>query len=281
MKYLDNFGSDVVAVQFDSFTDMAGFITEKRKEYGYFSILRSNRSSWNNYCDFDDTYKQMLYGYTDFNQEMIEGLREFTDAGLMARGGLCMDTEGYSYDMGAVVQGIPECCISDNDIEEKKHIRVVASVGFNSSTDSRYIINRGVAIANLVGTLMLKGYVVDLDFVMAYNPTNESFKKCIFFLRIPTGTFCASTIAFVTSTQFLRLMCIGVCDFILGKNIDGHATGYKTQEVLDWCKNNSLYFEDGYEIGLNSLVRTMYETPEKAQKSINNAFNYWLEHGKS
>ena len=276
MEYLNIFGNDIKTVQFADIMDMAKFIDENRGKQKW-RVLEKDANSWNNNCDFDKAYNQMVYGYK-YNQNLMDNLADFTDEDMLDIGGLSMDVEGSAYDMGAVVQGVPECCIADTAVEEKKHLRLVASVGFNSGVDSEYIINRGVAIADLAASLMLKGYVVDLDFLMQYNPTwSGSCGSAIFFIRIPPGGFCASTIAFLTSAQFLRKICIGVCDFILQKDIDGHATGIKSKKVLDWCKKNSLYSEDGYDIDNNSTVREMYRTPQKARETVKDIYDNWLK----
>ena len=273
MQYLDLF-PETTTVQFDSVTDMANFITESRRKKNW-RILRHDANDWNNNCDFDKAYDQMVFGYKDFSQEMVDDLNDFTDSEVLDRGGLSMDVEGSAYDMGAVLSGIPECCISDTSIEEKKHLRLVVSVGFSAGVDSKYILNRGVAIANLAGTLMMKGYVVDLDFLMQYNSYGHG--KSVFFVRVPASNLCASTISFFASPQFLRKICIGVSDFILDRDINGNATGFKSSEVLSWCRKNSLYFDDGYDIDDNDQIEEMYRTPDIARKSVLEQYNNWLK----
>ena len=263
-------------VQFDSFSDLGSFIGE-RKGKRRWSIIQQDSSDWNNNVSFDKAIKQMLYGY-DFDQRLVEGLKDFTDEDVIDRGGLNMDVEGSVYDMGAVIQGVPECCISDTRVEEKKHVRLVCSCGFSWSVDSDHILNRSIAVANLIGTLMTKGYVVDLDFIDVYNAHSRG--KSVFFVRIPTGSFCASTIAFLNSPQFLRRITIAVNDFILDYDICGDADGFKSEDILNWCKKNTLYFEDGYDMG-NDNVKKLYGTLEKAEETINKLYNEWLNREKS
>ena len=150
MQFLDIFPG-TKTVQFDSVTDMAKYITERRTQGNWTILTEDESSDWNNNCTFDMAYDQMVYGYHDFTQQVVDDLGDFTDSEVLDRGGLSMDVEGSDYDMGAVLSGIPECCISDTIIEEKKHLRLVVSVGFSCNIDSKYILNRGVAIANLAG----------------------------------------------------------------------------------------------------------------------------------
>lgn len=273
MKWIDTFGEDYKVVQFDSITDMAKFITENRDKRDW-QILKSASGVFCNNCTFDEAYNQMVYGY-NCNQQVMDSVTDFFDMDFYGGSNLIMDVEGSAYDIGSVVQDIPECCISDTTVEGKKYLRLVASVGFNSSVKSEHIINRGLAIAGLASSLLLKGYVVDLDFMMEYNPNLG--KKAIFFLRVPTGLASSSMIAFFNSPQFLRKICIGVADFILEEDINGNATGIKDKKILDWFRKNSLYFEDGYDINDNTLVEMMYKTPEKSKETIKKLFYNWLE----
>lgn len=258
-------------IQFDSLSDIGNYI-EKRKNARNWSSVRKSASSFNNYTDFDEAVKQMLFGYK-FDERLIEGLNDFRDSETLDTGGLSMDVEGSVYDMGAVVQGVPECCISDTRIEGKKHLRLVCSVGFNCGSDSEHILNRSIAIANLIGTLLIKGYVVDLDFLMMYDAYSAG--KALFFVKIPNGSFCASTIAFLNSPQFLRTICVAVSDFILDKDIDGEANCRKSEEILQWCRNNSLYFPDWYD-GYDDMEE-LYGTVEKAEKTINSIYEKWVK----
>lgn len=274
MEKLDIFGN-AITVQFSDIMDVAKFIDENRHKQNW-RVCRKESSDWDNNCDFDKAYNQMVYGYK-YSQKLMDNLSDFRDADELGLGGLSMDVEGSAYDMGAVVQGVPECCIADTAVEEKKHLRLVASVGFNSGMESEYIVNRGVAIADLAGSLMLKGYIVDLDFLMQYNPNAGYLPSVVFFVRVPQSAICASTIAFLTSSQFLRKICIGVSDFILEHDVNGSATGFKSDKVLEWCKDKSLYFEDGYDIDDNSQIREMYATPEKSRETVKGIYEEWVK----
>ena len=275
MQKVDLFGKDIVTVQFSDIMDVAKFIDENRNKQNW-RVVRKGCSDWDNNCNFDKAYNQMVYGYK-YEQKLMDELADFRDENVLDMGWLSMDIEGSAYDMGAVVQGVPECCIAETAVEEKKHLRLVASVGFSAGMESKYIVNRGVAIADLAGSLMLKGYVVDLDFLMEDNPNHSHLPKVVFFVRVPQSGLCASTIAFLTSSQFLRKICIGVSDFILGVDVNGSATGFKTEEVMKWCKENALYFEDGYDIDDNAQMREMYKTPAKSRETVKRLYDEWLK----
>lgn len=273
MLYLDIFGKDYKTVQFDGISDIASFIL-KCKDKKKWRILEGEGWDFNNNCTFEEAFKQMVYGYK-CDAKAVENISEFFDMDYYGGSSPVMDVEGSSYDIGSVIQDIPECCIADSSLESKKHIRFVVSVGFNSSIESKYILNRGLAITGLALNLMFRGYAIDLDFLMEYNTYTK--KTSVFFLRMPVGTFDYSLIAFLNSPQFLRRICIGVSDFILDEDINGNATGVKSYQVLKWCKENSLYFEDGYDVNNNKLIKEMYETPQKAIESIRKQYKKWVE----
>lgn len=238
-----------------------------------FTVSKESASSFNNYTSFNDAVGQLLTGYDDYTKKIIDGIKCASDEEVETFG-VNFDVCGSLYDMGAVVEGVPECCISDFAPASKKCIRIVLSNAYSSGIEAKYILNRGIAITNLIFSLLSQGYVLDLKYCFYYQP-NCCSTSSMFFMNIPTDNLCIATIAYLMTPQFFRMIGVAVSDVNLNKNVNGYAKSFKPRDVLKQLRNESVYFSDGYDDKYfsNAEMKVRYDTVEKANETVLNFFN--------
>ena len=247
---------------------------EKRRDWGVIDNNRSARN-WTGGYSYRQAKEQIITGETKYTQKFIEGLKtvqnEDTDNTQFG-----FDVEGDSYDMGAVVEGIPECCIQQTFPQDKKYIRVIAALGFRDGTPEQAIVNRGVAITHLISTLLTQGYIVDFSVCMY---CSQKFSKQYggFVLDLPRNMISISSIAFVCSIQFFRIISLLTCDMINDVNWAGHCQAYKPDEFLDWARKDTLYIDDDYDYDFEKDVRDYCKTPELAMAYVKEKYNNFCE----
>ena len=159
------------------------------------------------------------YGDTKATATLLDGLKQATGEG-ESQTGVSMDIEGVAYDMGSVVSGEPECCISMEQPSTKKHIEIVVDLGYSGSTSARTINYRSIGIVNLVSTLQAQGYMIDL-YVMSMYLNN----KCMHRVKVNTETFCVAQLASVTTTSYWRGLGWLTVEIMRDKKSDGGRDG--------------------------------------------------------
>ena len=66
---------------------------------------------------------------------------------------VCFDVTGQMFDVGAYLEGVPECWIAPDPERARKIYKIVVNIGMLSDVDPEYIINRGGAIVALIDAL--------------------------------------------------------------------------------------------------------------------------------
>lgn len=268
----ENMFKDCKTIEFLNMNDIYQFLKSSEK-LPSFDIYKERASDFNGGFDLKGAMTQLITGYDKYTQKIIDGLKNISEEETECFG-LNMDVCGSSYEMGSVVEGVPECCISDYAPSSKKCLKIVLSNVFSSSIDAKYILNRGIAITNLICSLIAQGYVLDLKYCFYYKP-NSYKTSSMFFMNIPTDNLCLATVAFLMTPQFMRLIGIAVSDVNLGKDICGYAKSIKDNEIINYLKDNSVYFLDGYDENIydNCTMKLKYGDVEKATKTVSEYFN--------
>jgi len=70
---------------------------------------------------------------------------------------LSMDVTGLGFDMGLVMQGVPECWITQAPSKEPKVVRIGVNTSCSAGIDHKIIINRGIGITALIQVLEASG----------------------------------------------------------------------------------------------------------------------------
>ena len=151
-------------IHFDNLVEQKEYIKDAIKTRKWKVVSEIEREQPKN-TDFygetnlEDTLLSMDYGlksYTEYFLDNIDDISSESDGA----DGMFMDYEGFAYDMGAVVSGEPECCVNMNQLAPTPVINIVVDISFVCRVTAKEIMNRGIAITNLVNTLLTKKYIV-------------------------------------------------------------------------------------------------------------------------
>ena len=226
--------------------------------------------------NFSEAMFNFKHGNPRYTQKFIDGLAEIHYTGDDDRT-TYMDIEGFAYDMGAVVAGEPECCLNMIMPEANKALTVYVDIDFNCGVDEEKIANRGIAIANLLETLLTKNYDVTLKFIGSSNYGKD--KEHVKIFNVSCKTICASEIAFYTTPEFFRMITLtmdGMCTN--DPKLSGQCQGNLRLAVKEkMIKENAFLIPGGYTTNSASNL----DTPQKAYEWIIDMFNQYVEQGRS
>lgn len=277
---------NVKVARFNGMVDLYNFINENESKKDWATIRRNKeRDSWSGGKTYKEAKEQIIYGDSDYTQYFIDGLKTINKEN-DDNSGIGFDVEGSSYDMGAVIDGVPECCIKQDVLTQRKFIKIVVTTNFSWRVNENYIKNRGIAIFNLINTLILQGYIIELSFIGCFTHCHSdkkdadcgnTDKNALMIIDIPDCQNCVSTIAYLCSVQFFRIIEILVADMITGDyGCDGNNTGYKGYELRKKLQSGEyLYFPDGYD--KEDFEGYSYNTVENANKEVVKIFNEYCE----
>lgn len=230
---------------------------------------------WSGNCSFEDSLSRLQYGNPQYTQAFLEGLKEgelFADEDT----GFGMDVEGVAYDMGAVLEGNPECCLAQGYPEPKKMLKVCIDITFVCDVSPKVIRHRGIAIVNLINTLMQMGYILDIDVLYIHDRHNLVNKRNMYeFFKINTQTQCIAEFAFYMTPEFMRILCFAVTEIHDArkggdKDIGGHASGHIEKDFLKAMEEEGTFFIGG---SYNDGAMANLDTQEKANALIVKRFN--------
>lgn len=267
VKYnINSNGRKIKCFEFDGLVEQLETIMPQIKNnvYGIVDELKENsEGGWNGKYTLEQTLNGMKYGFkaeTDYFLDCIEEIR--TQDALSE--GMYMDVEGYAYDIGSVVQGVPECCINTGLPTPTPSVTIMVDISFSCVFGSNQLNNRGIAITNLVNTLLLNGYIVDLYFMM-YN--TQSDMDIMYTIKVDTKSMPISSIAFMSSTDYFRKIGFITMDYIRGKQ-SGWGRGQSTMHdfMLNKFKKNDIFFiGGGYS---NNELSSHLGSPQEADKYL-------------
>lgn len=234
-------------IDFDNMAEVADYI-EKQKNLEDYSITKESELAPNSYfygiSKFDGLIDRMRFGDAKITAKYIDKL-ETVNMEYETYENIGFDIEGFAYDMGAVVSGEPECCLNTGFPDVKPHLNIYIDTGYCGSVNPDIIANRGVAILQLLNSLLSMGYILDI--------------WIIHFIRTNNGQFFSQRIKL--STEYLtiaQLAFCGTCEFFrvitwlltaIQKN-DKYYTGSGKSEpeeaVIREMKKEGLYIPSGY-----------------------------------
>lgn len=217
----------------------------------------------------EKTVLAMDYGlqdYTNYFLENIENVKQESDSNTE----LYMDMEGFAYDMGSVVSGVPECCINGGSPTSTPTIKIFVDITFFWGVTAKEIQNRGIAITNLINTLLTRKYIIELSFV-DFNIQGDL--NTLIITNIDSSTLSVATIAFMSSPQFFRQISWITTDEL--RNRDSEC-GRGRSSMNKWYKQKieeeKILFIGG-SFNDEAVDEGAYRTIESANKYITKLFN--------
>lgn len=251
-------GKTIKCVDFDGLNDQLKYILPNIKN-NTFDIVNEikNKVGWNGSYTLDETINGMKYGFdkqTEYFLDLIDQLRVQEGEGE----GIFLDTEGYIYDMGSVVSGVPECCLNYHMSEPKPLIKIYVDVSFHCGFTPEQLNNRCTAIANLINTLLLNGVIVELYYFM-YNI--QSDMDCLITLNVDVNVLPISIIAFLSSVDYFRKIMFITMDCVRGKESEcGRGYSQACDFMINKFKKEGIFFigagytDDNMHKHLNSVI---------------------------
>ena len=233
------------ASYFENNVDIYEFLKECESKGGcpYMSECKGSRNKWSGNVTYDEATQNLLYGNKDITPIFIDGLKAL-GWDIDSNTGVRMNTEGFAYDMGAVVSGEPECCVDMTAPEAKKTIKVCLDYTAPSDCECTSIINRGIAIVNLLYTLMSQGYIVEFmlsrvsELHYRGNICGTNIDNHRIFIKVPTETLSAGTLGFYCSAEFFRIIMIIAECYCCGRpDRPGNVNGTRNKKLYDLDKD--------------------------------------------
>lgn len=178
--------------------------------------------------------------------------------------------------MGSVVEGIPECCLNAELPAIKPCIKIMVDIAFDAWCGPDKLNNRGIAIANLINTLIINGFIIDLYF-MRYNHQNDM--DIMFTVKVNTEVLPISTIAFMSSADFFRKIGFMTTDLVRNKKSEA-GRGYSIMQpfILNKIKKEDIFFIGGSF--LNPEISSHLDSIKSANEYIISLFNIYCEEHK-
>lgn len=251
IEYTKRYGSTTYKMQdFNSMSEIANYLEgiedlnsydltkdyKLREQAGFFGI-----------SSFKDIPDRLKYGDQKVTTMYIDKLKQLKSEGEQNTG-INMDIEGFAYDMGAVVSGEPECCLNSGYPETKPHLNIYIDTGYCGSVRPDTIANRGVAILQLISSLISQGYLLDIWIIHYIDVSNGA--KCCQRIRLSTEFLTISQLAFAGKCEFFRVVTwLLTAIQIKDKSYTGNGRSQPSSSVISELKKDGLYIPSGYTDG--------------------------------
>lgn len=269
--------TEIKCVKFDSILDQYDYLKDfvKKDKFGTVKEV-SQEDDFYGKRRFKDSLNGMLYGFEDDTQYFLDSIASVTKD-TESEDGIGMDVEGYAYDMFSVINNIPECCLTMSSPSTKPYIKIMVDVCFSAWYTAEEIRNRGIAITNLINTLLINGCVVELYF-MELNIQNDL--KVMYTVNVDTEILPISDIAFICSPEYFRKIGFCTIDAIRDKESEmGRGRSKVFEFMLKKFKKDKLFFIGG-NFTNPELTKTKLETINSANEYILEIFKKYCEENK-
>lgn len=244
IKYtIDNNGKKIKAIDFDNLNEQLLYIQNpiKNKTYSVIDQVKQEDDFYGTHT-LDQSLQGMKYGFDNDTNYFLDNIAQVqNDDGLT--GGIHVDVEGFAYDMGSVVEGIPECCLNSNLPTPTPSVTIMVDIAFSWCVSARAISNRGIAITNLINTLLLNGYIVDL-YLLRYNSQYDL--DIMYTVKIDTTNLSIANIAYVCTPEYFRKIGWITTDVLREKESEiGRGQSKILPFMLNKIKKEKIFFIGG------------------------------------
>lgn len=256
--------------QFTQYVEKA--IADNRWEFVSEIKHRAGRDNFFGETTLEQTLNSAKYGLKKYTEYFLDNINEVSTE-QDVYDGIFLDNQGFAYDMGAVVSGVPECCLNTGALSSTPVITIYVDMAFNAGTKARLIQNRGIAITNLVHTLIAKKYIIDIHFI-DFNTQYDM--DTLITIKMDSSILSAATVSFMSSPEFWRQMVWIAEDELRQKDSEsGRGTAFLTDEVRHIFEDNNIFVIPGYYQDRECLEH--YEEVDSANKYISKLFNQYCK----
>ena len=273
----ERYGTDTYPVlHFENVYEITNLLEKEYDNIKKYSILKEiedEKGFYGTNC-IEDSIKRLKYGNQKITQDYLDNIKELKRDNGEINDDFFMDIQGFAYDMGAVVAGEPECCLNQGAPKNKPYLKIYIDTGYNGSVSQETINNRGIAIYELINTLYLKGYILDINFIhYEYCYTGKGNIKQAQVYKISTENLVVSQIAFLGSCEFFRAICWLITAMQLkDKKFSGNGQSMPSQSAIKYFEENGLFIPSGYtDSAFNSCSLS------EARKLVTEIYNKYTE----
>lgn len=125
------------------------------------SVENSSSMSWDLNTSFESARQLAEFGWKEKGAE-LEKYLAIVQQVLQENWAVSLDVSGECVDIGAYLDGEPECMMTFLS-PEPRSVKIIANISARSSADAPRLLNRGIAIAAAVYTLQAGGVGVSLS----------------------------------------------------------------------------------------------------------------------
>lgn len=147
--------------EFNSVVDFVKYVSGKVTSEHY--AVRCDVDSTFRPFDWGETVRAGLNGNPEYTNVLFDAITAFNNGGDTFAAVDVRDVEGQFFDVGDVVNGVPECWFNRANIEPRENIDIVAGLGAPCDTSIEQIVNRGAAIVGMVERLTECGFNVNIE----------------------------------------------------------------------------------------------------------------------
>ena len=259
-------------IDFNSMSEIAQYLNDTTDLKSYKltqNDFLTSESEFYGVKEFDTIIDRLKYGDKDTTSLYLKNLAECKNAEGEENTDIHMDIEGFSYDMGAVVSGEPECCVSGGFPKVKPHLNIYIDTGYSGRVSPKIIANRGVAIYQLISNLLSKGYLLDIWIVHYIDVSGRQYCQRV---KLSTEYLTVSQLAFAGKCEFFRVVTwLLTAIQMRRRDYDGSGCSMPKSEVVETLKKDGLFIPSGYtDSRFNSCSR------EQALEYVTKIYNDYV-----
>lgn len=237
-----------------------------------------NRSYNRSFTQIADTYEKekerVIFGNRKLTDSVGKILSDVELGTLDAPVGVSMGVEGCVYDMGAVLSGIPECCVQMDSPSDSRVIDIYVDIGYCGGVSAERINIRTIAIMKLINQLVLQKVVV--NFHLAHFTTVDGDYNLGTIITLNGLEGLVPQMAYLCSPSFFRVVSWNLNEIRCGIN-GGSARSMPSDKLIKSIEETGgFYIPGGYVDSFWEYVNTQ----DEADSHLMESYNKFLERRK-
>ncbi len=257
----DGYNYKMKRLEFNGASDILKYITSGEEIKYNINDLRDFSK-----ITYEEAKEYLLHGKKDYSKEYNDMLNDIEYDECTCENEYRYTDNGLFYDMGSVVEGLPENMLINEIDTNKKEYNIIIDIMYGCQISNNIINNRGKAIFKLLYTLISKNYNINIQFkgLSLEYKTRKNIKKAIEIVyNLPKNELNIPTIAFLCSSEFYRGIHLAI---VRTEGISNYLSYGDSKLKL---QNNDILFGGGYiDLKMNDLMSI-----NQANEYITNRYN--------
>lgn len=229
--------------EFDSLVQMKEWLDATPLDEKF--CQRGYRSSFTKMAPtYEQEKERIIFGNRDLTDSIGKALSDVELGTLDTPTGVSMGIEGSVYDMGAVLSGIPECCVQMDSPSSSRTIDIYVDIGYPGDVSAATINRRTITIMKLINQLVLQRVVV--NFHLAHFTTVDGEYELGTIITLNGLEGLVPQMAYLCSTSFFRVVSWNLNEIRCGIN-GGRARSMPSDKLIKSIKEEGgFYIPGGY-----------------------------------